>query len=80
MSTDSEREVLLNQGENVVSLIKAKKELEKWTRQRGEEFVISKANLIGARVTGPNCNCHKKCMTYFTIEKNSNSHSLWWLS
>ncbi|KAE9522462.1 hypothetical protein AGLY_017123 [Aphis glycines] len=48
------------------------KEIEKSARQRGEEFVTSKGNLIEAKVTGPNCDCRKKCMINLTVEeKNS---------
>ncbi|KAJ9593391.1 hypothetical protein L9F63_015095 [Diploptera punctata] len=45
------------------------KEKEKLARQKGKEFVSCKGLLVEAKTTGPDCNCHKKCMGNFSVEE-----------
>lgn len=40
------------------------REMEKLARMRGDEFVTKEGTLVEAKITGPDCQCHKVCMTF----------------
>lgn len=44
------------------------REMELLARRRGNEFVTKEGKLFEAKITGPDCQCCKVCMTNFSIE------------